>query len=87
MTHPVLDPSTRADFKMKSIILELHKKHLNESLPGKTTYFTQYLHYLNPKREVSSCNIDGLIATYTSKLKWAQCLKPHPPNFEDLYNF
>ena len=75
---------------MKSIILELHKKHLNESLPGKTTYFTQYLHYLNPKREVSSCNIDGLIATYTSKLKWAwraQCLKPHPPNVEDLYNF
>ena len=35
------------------------------------TCFTQYLSYLNPKGEDSSCKIDGFMATYTSKLKWA----------------
>ena len=56
---------------MKSVILELHKNRLSESLAVKTTCFTQYLSYLNPKGEDSSCNNVGFIATYTSKLKWA----------------
>ena len=30
----------------------------------------KYLSYLNPKGEVASCNIDGFMATYTSK-PWA----------------
>ena len=37
----------------------------------KTTCFTQYFRYLNPKGEDSSCKNDGFIAIYTSKLKWA----------------
>ena len=36
-----------------------------------TRCFTQYLSYLNPNGEDSSCKIDGFMATYTSKLKWA----------------
>ena len=56
---------------MKSVMLELHKNRLPESLVVKTTCFTQYLSYLNPKGEVFSCNIDGFMATYSSKLKWA----------------
>ena len=60
------------------------KKHSSQNLAVKTTCFTQYLSYLNPKGEDSSYNIDGFPATYTSKLKWAW---QHPPNFENLYNF
>jgi hypothetical protein len=56
---------------MKSVILELHKNRLSESLAVKTTCLTQYLSYLNPKGEVSSCNIDGFMATYIPTLKWA----------------
>ena len=54
---------------MKSVILKLHKNR--ESLTVKTTCFTQYISYLNPKGEVSSCNIDGFMANYIPKLKWA----------------
>ena len=52
-------------------MLKLHKNRLSESLAVKTSCFTQYLSYLNPKGEVFSCNIDGFMATYISKLKWA----------------
>jgi hypothetical protein len=41
------------------------------SLAVKTTYFTQYLNHLNPKGQVSGCNIDGFMANYILKLKWA----------------
>ena len=44
------------------IKLELSCKH---------TCFTQYLSYLNPKVKDSSSEIDGFMATYISKLKWA----------------
>ena len=40
------------------------------SLAVKAIGFTQYLSYLNPKGEDSSCKIDEFMATYTSKLKW-----------------
>ena len=56
---------------MKLVILKLHKNRLSESLAVKTTCVTQYLSYLNPKEEVFSCNINGFMATYISKLKWA----------------
>ncbi len=55
--------------------------------------FIQYLSYLNPKEEDSSSNIDGFIATskfQNSKSKMGMAglmLEPHPPNFENLYNF
>ena len=39
-------------------------------LSCKTTCSSQYLSYLNPKGEHSSCKIDGSIANHTSKLKW-----------------
>ena len=55
--------------------------YANRSIDAKTvevrayidvkTCFTQYVSYLNPKGEDSSCNIDVFMATYTSKLKWA----------------
>ena len=54
-----------------SKILKLHKNRLCYCLAVKTTCFTQYLSYLNLKGEDSSCNINGFIATYISKLKWA----------------
>jgi hypothetical protein len=79
-----------ADFKTKSVILKLHKDRLSESLAVKTTCFTKYLSYLNPKGKVSSCNIDGFMATYISKSKMTVAglmFEPHPPNFEKLYNF
>jgi hypothetical protein len=36
---------------------------VNKFLAVKTTCFTQYLSYLNPKGEDSSCKIDGFMAT------------------------
>ena len=36
-----------------------------------TTCFTQYVSYLNPKGKDSSCKIDGFMATYILKPKWA----------------
>ena len=36
------------------------------SLAVKTTCFTQYLSYLNPKEEASSCKIDGFMTAYVS---------------------
>ena len=35
------------------------------------TCFTQYVSYLNPKGEESSYKIDGFMAIYIPKLKWA----------------
>ena len=61
--------SKGADFKTELVILELHKNCLSESLAVKATCFTQHLSYLNPKGELSSCNIDGVMVTYISKLK------------------
>ena len=55
---------------MKSVIPKLYKNRLSESLAVKATCFTQYLGYLNPKGEVSICNIDRFMATHISKLKW-----------------
>jgi hypothetical protein len=67
------------------LILKLHKNRLSESLAVKTTCFTQYLSYLDSKRVVSSCNIDRSMAT---KMGMAGLMfEPHPPNFENLYNF
>ena len=40
--------------KTKSVFLKLHKNRLSQSLAVKTTCFTQYLSYLNPKGEDSS---------------------------------
>ena len=51
--------------------LRLRKKRSSQSLVVKTTCFAQYLRYLNPKGEDSSCEIDVVMATFTSKLKWA----------------
>ena len=56
--------------KKKSFFLDYEKNCSSQSLAAKTTCFTQYLSYLNPKGEDSSCKIDGFMATYTSKLKW-----------------
>ena len=62
-------------------------------LSSKHTCFTQYLSYLNPKGEDSSSNIDGFIATskfenFKTKMGVAGLIfEPHPPNFENLYNF
>jgi hypothetical protein len=53
---------------MKLVILKLHKNRLSESLTVKTTCFTQYLSYLNPKGEVFSSNIDGFMTNNISKL-------------------
>jgi hypothetical protein len=54
-------------------IFELNQKLTGKTkwLAVKTTCFTQYLSYLNPKGEDSSSNIDEFIATYISKTKWA----------------
>ncbi len=56
---------------MKSVGLKLPKNGLSDILALKATCFTQYFSYLNPKGDVCSCNIDGFMATYISKLKWA----------------
>ena len=53
---------------MKSFFLD-YKKTFKLELSSKNN-MTQYLSYLNPKGEDSSCKIDGFMATYTSKLKW-----------------
>ena len=57
---------------MKSVGLKSHKNGLSEILALKETSFTQYYSYLNRQRGglKGSCNIDGFMATYISKLKW-----------------
>ena len=60
-----------ADFKTKSVMLKLHKNGTSESLTVKTTCFTKYLGYLSSKGDVFSWNIEGFMATYISKIKWA----------------
>ena len=56
--------------KNEIVFLKLRKNRSSQSLAVKTTCFAQYLSYLNPKGEVSSCKIDGFMATYSSKLNW-----------------
>ena len=78
--------------KNKIVFLRLRKNHSPKGLAVKTTCFTQYLSYLDSKREDSRCKIDGFTATYTSKLKWKMGvaglnLEPCPPNFENQNNF
>ena len=54
-----------------------------------------YLHgknqnYLNPKGEDSSYKIDGFMTTDKSKTRIGVAgliFQPHPPNFENQYNF
>ena len=65
--HP---PQKKIPLPQNIFILILHKNCLSQSLAEKATCFTQYLSYLNTKGEVFSCNIDGFMATYSSKLKW-----------------
>ena len=54
--------------KNEMVFLRLKKKKKKKkklsswSLAMKTTLFTQYLSYLNPKGEDSSCKIDGFMA-------------------------
>ena len=57
--------------KNKIVFLRFRENRSSESLAVKTTCFTQYYSYLNPKGEDSSCKIDIFMATYRSKLKWA----------------
>ena len=61
--HPEKDISSltlsngeRYDLNM--VIRKLNKNHLSESLTVKTTCFTKYLSYLNPKVEDSSSKFD-----------------------------
>jgi hypothetical protein len=53
--------------------------------------FTQYLSYLNPKGDNSSCKIDGFMSYLYIKPKMGVAgliiFEPHPPNFENQYNF
>jgi hypothetical protein len=53
------------------VFVKFKKKQIKLELICKPTCFTQYLSYLNPKVEDSSSKIDGFMATYISKLKWA----------------
>ena len=57
--------------KNEIVYFRLQKNRSSYCLAVKTTCFTQYLSYLNPKGEDSSSNIDGFMATYISKTKWA----------------
>ena len=63
------------------------KKPLKLELSLETTCFTQYFSYLNPKGEDSRCKIDGYLYIKTKMSMAGLIFEPHPPNFENQYNF
>jgi hypothetical protein len=69
--HQGLLPKARTATGMDGTLHTDFRKSETSRDIKKTTWFTQYLSYLNPKGEDSSCNIDRSISTYISKLKWA----------------
>ena len=58
-----------------------------KSFAVKASCFTHYLSYLNPKGEDSSCKIYGYLYIKTKMCVIGLIFEPHPPNFENQYNF
>ena len=76
---------TVCKFCIKADEREQSRKQVNNLMyqrqTNETTCFTQYLSYLNPKGEDSSCNIYGFMGMA------GLMVESHPPNFENYIAF